>query len=236
MTLYYAINKIDNLLYFSAETNHHLLNVLRVKTNDLIDVCYQNIIYNTSIVINNKTIASLILNNTNENNELPFSLNLIIALPKGDKLDDIIKHSVELGVDNIYLWNSTRSLKKFTNNDFLNKKVRLDKIILNAAEQSRRNKLPNIILIETLPQLIKLDFDLKLVAYENNLQETNALNSSFNSTVVLIGSEGGLTENEYKTLLKAGYQNFALGKRILRTETAVYASLAIIAHKKEYDF
>lgn len=139
----YFVSSDDFLLnQITGEDCHHIKNVMRFKTGDLVvvsngeeEVLAELISIDTKIC---KYESKMVVQN---NNELPFFVDLYQGYPKGDKLEEIIKHSTELGVSNIYAVISKRSLFKLDNNKKESKLLRFNKIAKEAAEQSNRKRL-----------------------------------------------------------------------------------------------
>lgn len=238
MQHYFVNRKEDNRFIFDKETSHHLINVMRVHNNETIICVYEKKFYKCNIEINGKEINAIISEEFNINNELNMHINLIYGIPKGDKLDLVLQKATELGVKEITLLNSERSIVKFDSSKLDSKYERFNKIIKNAAEQSKRNIIPILnkpINIENIPLN-----DINLIAYEEesvNNQSTlfNILNNDLNNKIIniVIGPEGGFSEKEVEYLVNKGYKRVSLGKRILRSETACLDLISIIAFMGE---
>lgn len=175
------------------------------------------------------------------NNELPFFVDLYQGYPKGDKLEEIIKHSTELGVSNIYAVISKRSLFKLDNNKKESKLLRFNKIAKEASEQSNRKRLS---LVKDIIELKKIDFssyDHLIVCYEEDAKKNET--SNFKKIIkslkpgekicVFVGPEGGIDESEIEFLKQKGFISCGLGPRILRTETAIEYVLSSISYEWE---
>ena len=154
---------------------------------------------------------------------------------KNDKFDFVIQKATELGVSKIVPTICKRSIIKVDKNNSLNKINRYQKIIKEASEQSTRSIQP---IIDNFIDLkdIELDKDtLGLVAYEKDddmkslHNELTSLNE-YQKVAIVIGPEGGFEKDEVELLIKKGFHVVSLGNRILRSETASLASIAIIAH------
>lgn len=230
----YFASLIDNQVILSDDDKHHLLNVMRIKKDENIEA----IIENTSYICNIDSIKPLnisIIKKIERNNELNREVNLILCLPKGDKIDLIIQKAVELGANKIIFVHSSRSINKMNNDDLNRKTVRYNKIIKEASEQCRRNKLMTIEGIYELKQLDKiLSNSLNLLAYEalteTNIDISNIIKDSDLPINIMIGPEGGFSIDEVSYLTSIGFHPISLGKRILRLETAVFYSLSVIGY------
>lgn len=105
---------------------------------------------------------------------------------------------------------------------------RLNEVALSAAEQSHRNVVPEVAYLNGLKALTQMNFDTKLVAYEEsakvgeeaNLVKAVRQTSPGQSIVAVFGPEGGISESEISLLKENGFVLAGLGPRIMRTETA----------------
>ena len=164
-------------------------------------------------------------------NELGFQLNLWVCLPnKPDKLEMIIQKAVELGASKIFLFESDFS--QFKHNLRME---RLEKIAWEAAEQAERAIVPEVTEKGKLGNFINgaADNEIKNVLVAMERADTKPLNltlSDFSGSKeisILVGPEGGFSENEKILIKEKGLTTFSLGKRILRMETAVIMALGL---------
>lgn len=218
----------------SLDDVHHILRVMRQRKGDFFEVLFDEKIYKMEIKSIDPFIYEVVdIDSTN--NEIANDITLFYCLSKGDKNDFVIQKATELGVKQIVLLNSKRSVLRLDNESFNKKRVRYERIIKEASEQSKRNIVPlidGIYDIDKIPtSLLK---DINLVAYENekgDTKDTLKVLEGINdmSVSVLIGSEGGIAKEEMDFLLKQNFVPISLGKRILRTETAAVYALSVIA-------
>ncbi|HLA22388.1 MAG TPA: RsmE family RNA methyltransferase [Nitrosopumilaceae archaeon] len=161
--------------------------------------------------------------------ELPNSLTLIQAVPqKSEKWEWILQKGTELGVSTFIPLITERTQRKI-----LPKVERMEKILIEAVEQSGRVKIPTI----TTPlALEKLTLPANTHSFFASLHGTQSLQDHiktkhprFESISIIIGPEGGLSPKEEDFLIGTGALPFSLGTRALRLETAALASLAIIS-------
>ena len=149
----------------------------------------------------------------------------------------ILQKAVELGANSIIPVNMKYCIAKIKDEE--KKNARWQKIAESAAKQSKRDIIPVIEKAKNIKEIcdrIK-EYDLVLVAYENeeNITIKDILKSNSNKSIaVVIGPEGGISEEEILKLKDNGAKIVSLGKRILRTETASLAVLSMIMY--EYDF
>lgn len=228
----YFVDIINNKVIFSKDDIHHIVHVMRMKVNDTMELVSGDKAYEGRIVSLTPFNVDII-KTIDCNSELPNSLTLFFALAKGDKMDLVIQKATELGASRIVFLSTKRSVVHLNNDDFKKKLVRFEKIAKEASEQSHRLRIPSIyglFDIKSIPD----DFleDVNFVAYEN-LASTSSPDLSFlkdQSVSFLVGSEGGLTQDEINVLVNKGFKSVSLGKRILRCETAAIYGLSVIAY------
>jgi 16S rRNA (uracil1498-N3)-methyltransferase len=168
--------------------------------------------------------------------ELPITLSLITALPKGSGYEQVIRCCTELGVSNFLPVISDRTLLKPNSN----KVERWRKIAIEAAEQSERQIVPQIFepvkynsAISSLEQISsgqdKYQDKYICVARGNLPTLWNSLSASNPSEIVIAtGCEGGWTETEIAQAIALGFQAVSLGDRILRAITAPIVASSIV--------
>lgn len=229
-------NIIDNQDAF------HIIKVMRFRVGDLILVSDNEKTYLAKIkALENNKVSFEIVKEETGTNELPVFVTIFQGYPKGDKLEEIIKHSTELGVDSIYGVMTKRSIVKIDDKKKDSKIERFNKICKEASEQSLRNRMS---IFKDIVSLNKIDFseyNKKILCYEEDAKENEL--SNFKSIVkdlklgdrvaVFIGPEGGIDESEVKFLKEKGFISCGLGKRILRTETAALYVLSSIGYEME---
>ena len=207
---------------------------MRKKINDKIYVVFNDEIkYICSII--NDNIESVIVKPYEEvrgSNELPIKITIAIPPLKNDKTEYLIQKLTELGVSSIVLFNSERNIAKIKKDKVESKLNRWQKIIKEAAEQSKRNLIPDITYIDCFEKLIEYSksLDYKMVAYEKeSINEDN-----YNLKKLLNGPLGGLSEKEINTLTSSEFDVISLGKRILRAETAPLYFTSCVSYFSEF--
>jgi 16S rRNA (uracil1498-N3)-methyltransferase len=161
------------------------------------------------------------------------SLTLIQGLPKGDKLELILQKGTELGVNRFYLTTMERSIALLKSDRQQKRLDRWQKIIQEAARQSRQYHLPQLVVGTSLPRVLAAaQADLKLLLWEQSEVSLEDVlpQQSPQQVVVLVGPEGGISRQEAEQAIAEGYQAVSLGPRILRTETAGLAIMAILQY------
>ena len=228
----------------TGEDVNHIKNVLRLNTNDELIVCNNDLAksYIAKIInISKDEVICRIVEENIDTTESIIDIDLFQGLPKKDKMEYIIQKTTELGIKHIYPIALDRCVVKIDKKDENKKILRWQKIAETAAKQSKRDLIPtieNIINLENICKNIS-KYDIILLAYENEesntiKQELQKIDKRENTNIgVVIGPEGGFTEKEVDTLIKAGAKCVTLGKRILRTETAPLVMLSDIIYEFE---
>lgn len=216
----------------------HLTKVMRAKPGDQFEVVSDGRVF-LSQVNKFKPLEIQIVKEIKENNELRSNIILIAALIKGEKMDMVLQKATELGVGEIILLQTERTIVKIKEDEKEAKFYRYRKILKEAAEQSKRSKIPSLYRLLDMKTLSNVETDIKMIAYEGE-EGPSANFSKIVKTIedkqrvaIIIGPEGGFSEKEVKLAEEAGYTRVSLGRRILRAETASFYALSVISNYLE---
>lgn len=210
--------------------SHHCLKVLRM------DVGRELILFNglggeyqARIVGKDKKVAKVEATGFEaQNYQSNLDTHLGIALSRGERFDLVLQKATELGVTTITPLFTERTEVKLSGERLAKKTQSWQKILIAACEQCGRNILPELDGAKPLSQFLTSDeSQMKLVLHHRNSASPANL-AKPGSVSLLIGPEGGLSEQEIEQAHGHGFQNLALGPRVLRTETAPIAALAIM--------
>jgi 16S rRNA (uracil1498-N3)-methyltransferase len=161
--------------------------------------------------------------------ESPLEVTLIVAVSRGDRMDTVVQKATELGVKTIWPLLSERAGVRLDGDRLLKKLGHWQRIAISACEQCGRNQIPEISAPAKLATVLQRAADtrpgLRLILHPAG--EVSALAPQCDSLLLLVGPEGGFSEAEVSAAVAAGFHNFQLGPRILRTETAPLAALAV---------
>jgi 16S rRNA (uracil1498-N3)-methyltransferase len=157
------------------------------------------------------------------------------ALPKGEKIDLILQKGTELGVHDFWLFGGSRSVARVREEQRDGKLERWSRIVAEAARQCGRRTVPAVRWYPTAAEAAAAaTHDLRLILWEDErtrrLKDTFADASTPGSLIVSIGPEGGFDPLETERFIRHGFQSVSLGSRILRTETAAIAIVAILQY------
>jgi 16S rRNA (uracil1498-N3)-methyltransferase len=240
MQHYFPLTKTESTFIFTNNDKHHILNVLRLRSNDEIVVIYQGKQFLCRLVIKGNDIQTVILDQKDLKNELNSSITLIYALPRLEKFELVLQKAVELGVSKVVPFKSERSIVKLESVKFDAKLVRWNRIIKEASEQTRRASLLEIVTPISVNELSNYTSDLNILADEN-LANTGTiilkklLEKKDKTISILVGPEGGFSLTEISAFKDLGYKSVSLGKRILRSETAAIYLMSVISFMIESD-
>ncbi|MDJ0658188.1 MAG: 16S rRNA (uracil(1498)-N(3))-methyltransferase [Crocosphaera sp.] len=220
--------KQGDIIHLTSEQRHYLKNVLRLKQDSqFIVLDGQNHTY--VVQLNNDN--GQIIESLNEQRELPITVTLMIALPKGKGFDEVIRSCTELGVNTIIPIISQRTVLKPSPH----KLERWRKIVKEATEQSERQVVPIIREPISFSDALKNTKSTNQNNYicvarkEAKHLLSYLLEETKNSITIAIGCEGGWTEQEINEAVTFGFIPVNLGSRILRAVTAPLVCLSLIA-------
>lgn len=217
-----------------GDAHHHLRNVLRVKPGAKVLLLDGNGNYcSTEIVsIEAKQSTAKVLGRGNKPHQ-GLKITLMQALPKGDKFDLVLQKGTELGIHHFQPVLTEHAVPNLSPQRMQKRAQRWQRIVSEAARQSRRYTLPEV--AQPLPLeevLAEQSSAFKLILWESGaVPIAQSLPSDPPSEVqILIGPEGGFSNQEIALATEAGFQAIHLGPRILRTETAGLAATPILQY------
>lgn len=216
-------------------TGEHLRHIgfsLRMRRGEQLTVCACGIDYACEIEeITQEAVRLHILSQERCCAEPTISVTLFQAMPKADKLEQIVQKSVELGVTEIVPVLTRRCVSRMSAREFERKLPRYQKIAQAAAQQSGRGIIPQVTGLHSLEQAAAKmrEIEVPLVLYEGEGGISfSAVRADAKHYGICIGSEGGFDPQEIAYLQKNGVQSVWLGKRILRCETAPLTALSVL--------
>ena len=225
----------DSISITGGDVNH-IKNVLRMKNGEKIRVSSksgQAYFCHISSIQDDEVIAA-IDSADDTGTELDNHIVLYQGLPKGDKMELIIQKAVELGVSEIVPVAMKNCVVKLDEKKAAKKLQRWQAIAESAAKQSKRTVMQPVTYKEALK--IASELDITLVPYENErgMDATREIMGQLKAgqTIgVVVGPEGGFAPEEIALVDEnATMHRISLGRRILRTETAGLAALAMLVY------
>ncbi|MCY7413024.1 MAG: 16S rRNA (uracil(1498)-N(3))-methyltransferase [Salinibacterium sp.] len=151
------------------------------------------------------------------------------ALAKGDRDELAVQAATELGVDGVIPWAAARSISRWEGAKVAKGRQRWMAVVREAAKQSLRAWLPDVLDLSTTKQLAALSPASHLVVLDPTAAVSIAeLELDDRDVVVLVGPEGGVADHELAALVSAGSSTVRLGTEVLRTSTAGPAAIAVL--------
>ena len=145
------------------------------------------------------------------------------SLPKGDKLDEIIRACTEIGVSRFVLFSSDRTVVKWDEKKTVDRVSRLQTIAREAAEVSFRTRLPEFAVVPNLAAVLRAYPEALVLSEVEGISPT--LSTHEESVTIVVGPEGGWSQLELKLIANRGV---TLGPRVLRVDHAGPAAAAIL--------
>ncbi|MCQ2547742.1 MAG: 16S rRNA (uracil(1498)-N(3))-methyltransferase [Clostridia bacterium] len=231
----------DNYIILDKESDYrHMTKVLRLKEGDKVQISDgEKWEYETEIQSLGDGFAKLrIMDKQAFAREPEIKVSLFQGVPKGSKMELIIQKCVEEGIYEIVPVFMKRSVVLDTGK--FNKKIeRWQKIADEAVKQCKRGIIPKIQDPMDAKELSNIfdRFDLVLMPYENedgySIKDALLENQDAKNIAIIIGPEGGFSDEEAASYIEAGAKSVTLGKTILRTETAGLVALAMTMYQLE---
>lgn len=226
--------KTGDTVTLPAESSHYLAQVLRLKSGDILRPFNGvNGEYSAAIDSADRKHTSIVIKELLKQICPPkFSVSLGLGLSRGDRMDFAIQKSTELGVASITPLYTQYSEVKFKQADRIDKKLsHWRKIAVSAAEQSGRLTVPEINPPTPIEEwLANSKSKMQLILTPTGKVRFSELLHS-DSCDLLIGPEGGFSPDEVKLASKTGFAELTMGERVMRTETAPIAALAVLQYR-----
>ncbi len=234
MQRYFCKEKKEEVFTLSKEDSYHITTVMRMNLFDQIEIVYEEQVYICEIVELESFVKAKIIQQIEKKNKCSYQVTIVQSLVKEQKMDMVLQKCTELGVAKIIPYEASRSLMKL-NNKQDQKIERWQRVVKEAAEQSKRVEIPIITQSMNLSNLVKLsDYDRKFLCTttENNQNLKKVLSKvpSGAKIVFVIGPEGGFTKEEEDCFIQNGFIPISLGNTVLRTETASLFIMSIIRY------
>lgn len=209
---------------------HHWVRVLRAKLND------QAILFNGQggeylvelTEINKKNASIQVLSFEPANRTPGFQVVLGQVMSKGDRMDYAIQKATELGVHKIQLLTSERCEMRLKYDRDQKKIDHWQAIAIAACEQCGLNIVPEVLAPISLQEWFSLSLPATKLVLAPDTDAFDIAKQATPDLALLIGPEGGLSQDEIAQANAAGFKNWCIGERVLRTETAPVVALAIL--------
>ncbi|OAB61588.1 16S rRNA methyltransferase [Leptolyngbya valderiana BDU 20041] len=226
---------LDRTIYLNAAQEHYLKRVLRSKVGDrFVAMDGRGQWWEAQLVMDEDgSLLGEIDRQLDVLTELPVSVTLFAALPKGSGFDEVVRQTTELGVSRIVPVFSQRTLL----NPSSNKLKRWRRIATEAAEQSERQIVPELSEPLSFREAVAAIGDVPAyfcvargtVPHFHAALQTALREVSLRDLSIFVGPEGGWTTDEVRQAKDTGCQLVSLGRRVLRAVTAPVFALSVVA-------
>jgi len=209
---------------------HHWVKVLRAQVGEKATLFNgRGGEYEVTLIEVTKKSARVSVDSFNPDDRTPaFSTLLGQVMSKGDRMDYVIQKATELGVSKIQLLTSERCEMRLKYDRDQKKIDHWQGIAIAACEQCGMNKVPEVLAPVSLQDWLETELPTTKLVLAPNKDQVNVLENATQDIALLIGPEGGLSETEIQLSNQAGFINWCIGNRVLRTETAPIVALSIL--------
>ena len=216
-----SVNLTANL---NKSQSHYVNKVMRIKENKVFSLFNSSGEWEAKIISISKSIVEFNVTKQLRQKENPKELWLAFSPIKSNYFNFMIQKATELGITKFLPIIFDRTIVRKIN------KERLEKVIIEAAEQSNRIQVPNIEDTQNLNNFLnKNDVDLIFTDLNSNNNKLDLKKLSNKPTCIVVGPEGDFSESERKEILSyKGVQAIKINENILRSETAVISAISII--------
>lgn len=220
---------------FDAEESHHLTRVLRLRAGDTVvatDGAGHDFTVRLESVGEHATGSVLAV--AARPTESPLAVTLVQGIPKGERMEVIVRAATELGVARVVPAIAERTIVRLELSRWRERARRWQRVAREASKQSGRAVIPEVDVPRPLADCVALaaSADLALCVWEGATEPMAAALAALprppRTVALLVGPEGGLARAEVDGARAAGWRVAGLGRRILRTETAGPAVIAIL--------
>lgn len=239
-----AVFAADGPIVFEGEAFHHLCRVLRLKEGDaLYALDGLGTLYHVTLdAVGKSSAQGHVTDQQPAGGEPPVSITLAAAIPKGERWEWVLQKATELGVSRILPLMTSRTVVQIEPRKAQDKQARWQKIVLEAAEQCERGRVPEVLPPMTWnafaasagPEAVQNGVLLACLERAGEpMPHVLARIPTPAAVTVLVGPEGGFSPDETAEALAMGARGISLGTRILRAETASLAVLAMLGYHYE---
>ncbi|MBV8709776.1 MAG: 16S rRNA (uracil(1498)-N(3))-methyltransferase [Acidobacteriaceae bacterium] len=210
----------------------HLVRVLRVEPGERFEISDNRNVYLAEVETARKSHVEFRILEAIEPRPVRLQTTLAAALFKFDRFEWMLEKATELGVWTVQPVEATRTERGLAQAS-AKRSERWERIALEASQQSRRDRLPRIERTVRFPKALEMAADIRLLLDESPdalpiLQCLPTVHTVPVHVAMLLGPEGGWTDEERAEALRTGWQACSLGHMVLRVETATVAALAIV--------
>lgn len=185
----------------------------------------------TIITLDRNRVRVAIGKHVNRDVESPLAIHLLQGISRGERMDFVMQKATELGVHKITPLVTDRTMVKLAAKRAEKRLQHWRGIVASACEQSGRNVLPAVCTPQPFRAWLGENINTpgtRLIMKPDDAGSFKSVGDDIQEIVLLIGPEGGFSDDEYELAQATGFQPIGFGRRILRTETAAVAALAAL--------
>lgn len=227
----FFVDKVSEEVSLTGDEYRHAKNVLRLCEGSEVTLLDGSGMEYSAIVskVSKGEMLLHVLSESASERDPKTNVLLLVGALKGDKTELVVQKAAELGVGKIGVF-SSRYCAAYMNE---NKLERLNRVCREAAKQCMRGTIPEVIYFDSLKSALESadGYEHKLFACEFLPKSERTMRELTGSCALVIGSEGGFSEEEFQTAKALGFAGVSLGKRILRAETAAISLLSIVMYE-----
>lgn len=214
---------VGTIAELDPQQSKHAWKVLRMTVGDTVELVDGSGQLAVGTITQAKPVMQVKIDTVTTIPSIKPRLTLACAMPKGGRADDMVNQLCQLGLDEIIPINTTRSVVE----PGQNKLDRFERIIAEASKQCGRSHSMVVSPVMNLEDLAMRQFDEKRIGLPTG-QSLDAPESKIKTMLILIGPEGGFTDEEEQWAVEQGFTAWQFAPHILRIETAAVASVAIL--------
>jgi 16S rRNA (uracil1498-N3)-methyltransferase len=223
-----------NEIHLPADISRQIERVLRLRVGETITLLNNQAVEFQAILteVNDRKSVAVVVQKAPTAGEPRIKLTMLVSLTQREKL----QKCTEIGVSSFVPFTSSRSLVQKPE-EVEAKYPRWRKIIQEAAEQSRRGRIPELLPAVRLREILikqQLNDSLKIALWEDEIKTTlkqTLFGFQGEKITVAIGPEGGFSEEELRECTRMGFVSASLGKRILRMETSAIVAAGLVLYE-----
>ena len=227
--------KTGGSIFLEAQAATHVARVLRLKQHDQIIVFngqggeYVGVID----AIDKRSVKIVLESYQQPDTESPLYISLVQGISRSERMDYTLQKSVELGVSEIYPVTTQHISIHLDEARARKKHGHWQGVVNSACEQSRRERVPQVhdlVSLQSCVESLSAGNEQTLLVLDHRAQATmkQVTTPKNQRIVIVVGPEGGLSEEERDWLVGEGFTAVSMGPRVLRTETAALAAIAVM--------
>lgn len=227
-----------NRVILSKEESRHIKKVLRLEEGSTVELLDgEGGLYSGEIVLLERSVEALITGKLDEEEDASGSIHVFQAILKGDKMDTVVQKCTELGVTTMVPFQSSRCQGKLDPAACSKKHSRWQRIGLAACKQCMRPLPMDIVEPVTFKEAVSREQPgektMRILFWEEekqlHIRDLRDIEKT-DSIALLLGPEGGISEEEVQFAREHGWITVSLGRRILRAETATLTAVSIACY------